>query len=223
MSSVFFNEKDGKFILDEKYKGMFSNTTIFTPFVQDSIDSLEIEIMDDEIKFTSTNSGNGSTVFANKTEMTYSDFGKQTKPTYSPMEDSSDLTWDKIIRNGTSYSSLVSELGGKAILNAIPTFGGIYSEGGVASSNGIPYLYTYISSLEDGESLFDSYVSKLVNQGFEKTIVSYEDGTKDEQYKKDVGKISLALTPMYVELKNAYTGESNGTYIFAIFLQTSSN
>ena len=214
ISSAFFDEKEGVFTLNNKYLGMFTTTMIFTPFVSDSIKTLTIKIEDDKVTFTSTNDGNGRTIFGAKEEVVFSNFGKKNAPTYEIKEDSSNLTWDQIIRDENSYVSAVEDLGGKAILNAIPTFGGVYSEGSYGTTSGIPYLQARISTLAEGQELMTSYSSKLEAAGFAKTEGTDDDGNSYTQYSKTVGSNQLVLEPLFGQQTNSLTGQAY--YIFIV-------
>ncbi|HBE99289.1 MAG TPA: hypothetical protein DDW18_04620 [Firmicutes bacterium] len=214
ISSVFFDEKDGVFTLDSKYLGMFASTTIYTPFVSDSIQTLTIEFEDDKITFTSTNEGNGRTIFGAKEEMVFSDFGKKSAPTYQIKEDSSNLTWEQIIRDENDYSYLAQILGGEALLNAIPTFGGVYSEGSCGDSGGIPYLQARISTLEEGEELLTSYYARLETAGFTKSVESDSDGNTYTIYSKAIGQKNLTLQPFLVQQTSSVTGQVS--YVFLV-------
>lgn len=214
ISSAFFNEKDGVFTLDSKYLGMFSTTSIYTPFVSDAIKTLTIKLENDKVTFTSTNEGNGRTIFGAKEEMIFTNFGKKSAPVYQIKEDSSELTWDQIIRDENAYVSAVEDLGGKAILNAVPTFGGIYSEGGYGSSqDGLSYVYARISSLEEGKELSTAYGPKLEKNGFLKNEETDTDGTYTV-YTKTIGKKQLILEPILGTQTDAITGQKY--YVFLV-------
>ena len=217
ISSAFFNEKDGVFTLDSKYLGMFSTTSIYTPFVSDAIKTLTIKLEDNKVTFTSTNEGNGRTIFGAKEEMVLTNFGKKSAPTYQIKEDSSELTWDQIIRDENDYVSLVEDLGGKAILNAIPTFGGIYSEGYYGTTNGIPYLQARISTLAEGQELFAAYGPKLETAGFTKSEETDTDGNTYSLYAKTVGKKQLTLEPILGSQTDAITGQKYYVFLTGIF------
>ena len=214
ISSVFFDEKDGVFTLDSKYLGMFASTAIYTPFVSDSIQTLTINFEDDKITFTSTNEGNGRTIFGAKEEMVFSNFGKKSAPTYQIKEDSSNLTWEQIIRDENDYSYLAQILGGEALLNAIPTFGGVYSEGSCGDSGGIPYLQARISTLEEGEELLTSYYARLETAGFTKSVESDSDGNTYTIYSKAIGQKNLTLQPFLGQQTSSVTGQVS--YVFLV-------
>lgn len=214
ISSAFFNEKDGVFTLDSKYLGMFSTTSIYTPFVSDAIKTITIKLEDDKITFTSTNEGNGRTIFGAKEEMVFTNFGKKSAPTYQIKEDSSELTWDQIIRDENAYVSAVEDLGGKAILNAVPTFGGIYSEGGYGYQNGLSYVYARISSLDEGKELSAAYGPRLEANGFLKNEETDAEGTTYTVYTKTVGKKQLILEPILGTQTDAITGQKY--YVFLV-------
>ena len=105
---------------------------------------------------------------------------KKSAPIYQIKEDSSELTWDQIIRDENDYVSLVEDLGGKAILNAIPAFGGVYSEGYYGTISGIPCLQARISTLA-------AYGPKLEAAGFTKSEETDADGNAYSLYTKTVG------------------------------------
>lgn len=112
--------------------------------------------------------------------MALTNFGKKSAPIYQIKEDSSELTWDQIIHDESDYVSLVEDLGGKAILNAIPTFGGAYSEEYYGTTSGIPCLQARISTLV-------AYGPKLETVGFTKNEETDADGNAYSLYTKTVG------------------------------------
>ena len=128
--------------------------------------------------------------------MALTNFGKKTAPTYQIKEDSSELTWDQIIRDENDYVSLVEDLGGKAVLNAIPAFGGVYSEGYYGTTSGIPYLQARISTLAEGQELLAAYGPKLEAAGFTKSEETDTDGNTYSLYTKTVGTKKLTLEPI---------------------------
>lgn len=219
ISSAFFDEKDGVFTLNEKYLGMFTSTMIYSPFVSDAIKTLTVKIEDDKITFTSTNEGNGRTIFGAKEDMVFTNFGKKSAPAYQIKEDSSDLTWDQIIRDEDSYTSAVTDLGGKAILNAIPVFGGIYSEGYYGTTSGTPYVQAKITTLEEGQELLASYSAKLAAAGFTRTDGTDTSGNDYSIYSKVVGNKNLTLDPILGQTNDSITGQSSYVFLVGISVE----
>lgn len=214
LSSVFFTkESDGNYALDSKYLGIFNTTSLFTPFVQDSVKTLHVTISNDEVKFISTNSGNGRTVFGAKEEMTYSHFGTKIAPTYEIKETSNDLTWADIIRDENDYLSASKMVGGRTILNEIPVFGGIYSEGGFVDQDGYQYFSARVVSEAEASDLLSSYSKKLVSSGFSAKELSGEAGTY-YTYTKTIDEKVLTLLPQAGLLINPITGVKS--YSFAL-------
>ncbi len=214
LSSAFFNkESEGNYVLDSRYLGLFNSTSLFTPFVQDSIETLHVTISDDEVKFVSTNSGNGRTVFGAREEMTYSHFGSKEAISYDAKETSDDLTWADIIRDENDYLSASKMVGGKTILNEIPVFGGVYSEGGFVDQDGYQYFSARVTSEAEVNDLLSSYSKKLVTSGFSAKEMSDEGGTY-YTYTKAIGEKSLTLLPQAGLIVNPITGAKS--YLFAL-------
>ncbi len=218
ISSVFFqNEGNGKYILDSKYSGMFNTTRVFTPFATDTVKNLTVTIASGIVKFVSTNDGNGRH-FGAKEEMTFSHFGSQSNPNYTVKETSDDLTWEDIIRNENDYLSALKMVGGKNILDAIPVFGSVYSEGKFVDREGAQYLSARISSLEEGDDLLSSYDKKLVASGFSAKDMSDELGNY-RSYTKTVENKKLTISPLAWKEANVVTGAVS--YVFALDISVS--
>lgn len=212
ISSVFFDENNGSFVLNKKYGKLLSSTSYLTPFVADTIEDLTITITDEAIKVVASNSGNGLTIFGAKEEIEFTSFGEVKDQDISNVnKDCSSLTWTKAIRSDAEYASLVTELGGTELLDKIPYFGGVYSEAGFESSSAYPYLYTKISSLAEGNALLQSYTPKLLANGFKEEKAS--DGT-DYVYSTDKAKLTIA--PFAFEETSILTGQGTGRYYFAL-------
>ncbi len=216
VSNAFFTKEGNTYTLNKKYAYLFSSTLQFTPFVSDKIDDLKITIEDDKITITNENGGDGRNTFGAKEEIVYEGFGTQKAiDTSSVKMDSSSLTWDKAIRSASKYKDLITAIGGKAFLDKIPYFGGLYSEAGYEDDSlyAFPFLYTWIDSTSDGEELVKKYAKELVDNGFTANTSKDDDVIT---YSLTMEGKTLEVLPSYKQVVNALAGLSTGQYYFAI-------
>lgn len=209
ISSAFFSKNGDTYTLDKKYTGIISSTYLFSPFVNDDIEELEIKISDSKIEITSSSSGNGVNIFGEKEEFTYEEFGTQSAFDGSQITyDASSLTWKTMIRDKDDYRELVSETISEEILNKIPVFGGVYSEAYFmdSTSSMIPYIYTTVNSYAEARELEKKYKEELPLAGF-----AYNE--ESESYEIKSGSSTLQVLPL------PYSGD-NESYIFALAFNT---
>lgn len=210
ISSVFFNKEGNKYILDNAYTGLISSTYLFSPFVNDDIKNLEITISDSRIDVVSTSDGNGTTVFGEKEEFSYEEIGTQTDFDSSVVKyDSSALSWKKVIRDSSTYKSLVSEAINEETLNKIPFFGGVYVEAKyVESGFSYPYLSVTVNSQTQAQELETKYDAALPLAGFKLN-------KKTEAYEISVGSETLQVVPVAQAMQDL---SGNTSYVFALIL-----
>ncbi len=216
VSSVFFNKENNKYTLKKEYARFFNSTYLFTPLVNDKIGDLSITIEDDRVTIENENEGDGRKVFGAKEEIVYEGFGTQKAiDTSSVKMDSSSLTWDKAIRSASKYKDLITAIGGKAFLDKIPYFGGLYSEAGYEDDSlyAFPFLYTWIDSTSDGEELVKKYAKELVDNGFTANTSKDDDVIT---YSLTMEGKTLEVLPSYNQVVDALTGVSTGQFYFAI-------
>lgn len=210
ISSVFFNKEGNKYTLDNAYTGLISSTYLFSPFVNDDIKNLEITISDSRIDIVSTSDGNGTTVFGEKEEFSYEEIGTQTDFDSSVVKyDSSTLSWKKVIRDSSTYKSLVSQVINEETLNKIPFFGGVYVEAKyVESGFSYPYLSVTVNSQTQAQELETKYDAALPLAGFKLN-------KETEAYEISVGNETLQVVPMATTMQDL---SGNTSYVFALIL-----
>lgn len=214
ISSAFFSKNGDTYQLNTKYLGLFTSTSLFTPFVSDTISSLSIQLEDDKLTIINENSGNGRTTFGAKETITYSDFGKATAMDVSSVnEDSSSLTWKEALRNPNDYRTIARYLG-ESNLNEIPFFRGKHGEASLISESNIYALLTPMSAMSEQTTLESQYDTALQELGYTVTT-----GTDGKEYTKTVGTKTLTIAPYAYEETNILTGTSTGRYYFALLLQ----
>lgn len=210
ISSVFFNKEGNKYTLDNAYTGLISSTYLFSPFVNDDIKNLEITISDSRIDVVSTSDGNGTTVFGEKEEFSYEEIGTQTDFDSSVVKyDSSTLSWKKVIRDSSTYKSLVSQVINEETLNKIPFFGGVYVEAKyVESGFSYPYLSVTVNSQTQAQELETKYDAALPLAGFKLN-------KETEAYEISVGNETLQVVPMATTMQDL---SGNTSYVFILIL-----
>lgn len=210
ISSVFFNKEGNKYTLDNAYTGLISSTYLFSPFVNDDIKNLEITISDSRIDVVSTSDGNGTTVFGEKEEFSYEEIGTQTDFDSSVVKyDSSALSWKKVIRDSSTYKSLVSEAINEETLNKIPFFGGVYVEAKyVESGFSYPYLSVTVNSQTQAQELETKYDAALPLAGFKLN-------KETDAYEISVGSETLQVVPVAQAMQDL---SGNTSYVFALIL-----
>ena len=175
ISSAFFNKEGNVYTLDRQYAGMFPNTSLFTPFLSDTIGNLTITLEEGKVTIQNVNDGYGtSSNFGNRHTIEYSSFGSASSFDKSKaLYDCSSLPWKQMIRDEEAYSEFSKSLGGSSAISLIPVFGGVYSEPKLIE-NGVYYLYVSLPSEEKSRSFVDSYSAKLLASGFQKASSSGE-------------------------------------------------
>ena len=219
-SSLFFSKNGSTYSLKKEYLNLFSSTAVFTPFVDDYIESLSIEIGTDEIKITSENSGNGSSIFGAKEEINYFNPGKVTPFDYSSMtSDSSTLTLEDLIRSEDDYIELANYISDNEAMKKIPTFGGIYSEGYLDNLGDLYALETSVESFDIASSLEASYGDKLVTLGYSKNATDEGD-----EYTLDLSSNrTLTIAPMAYSSSDLVSGTTTEDAFFLVLISVSSN
>lgn len=199
ISSAFFQKEGNVYTLDSRYAGLFPNTSLFTPFLSDTIGTLSITLEEDKVTIQNVNDGYGtSSNYGNRHTIEYSSFGQV--PSFDKanvLYDCSSLSWKEMIRDEEAYSEFSKSLGGSSVTSLIPSFGGTYSEPKLIE-NGVYYLYVSLPSKAEGDSFVESYSAKLLENGFKKVTSSGET-----TYQKDVDENRTLVLDVYSFLDGA--------------------
>ena len=108
-------------------------------------------------------------------EYVYYDIGKVKNLFASYQENCDNLKWSEILSNQEKELSTLLGIIPQEALDQIPTLGGSYSQVTLDANYRTPVIVATVMSTTEGQNLYNSYVSKLIDAGFE---VSEEHSTE---------------------------------------------